>query len=64
MGLSKRKTNSQVPATLVRTAMVTTEARLELGSEKAGFRRFSRLLMERCELKREGRSDLPMCVPL
>lgn len=38
-----------MPATLVRRAMVTTEARLELGNEKAGFRGFSRLLMDRCE---------------
>lgn len=34
--------------------MVTTEVRLELGSKKVRFRRFSRLLIERCELKREG----------
>lgn len=54
-----------MPATLVRRAMVATEARLELGSEKAGFRGFSRLLMDRCELqtRREIRITY-VCTPV
>ena len=49
LGLSKRKTIRQMPTTLVRRAMATPEARLELG-KWAGFRGSSRRLMDRCEL--------------
>lgn len=59
LGLSKRKTIRQMPTTLVRRVMVTPEARLELG-KWTGFRGYSRLLMDRCELQK--RWEIRICV--